>query len=160
MDGLPRGRAVRNTEFTIDGREPQEGQGVPTTWYHSVNENYFSTMEVELRRGRVFESMDGMEAPLVVVVNQALADFHFPGAEVLGRRITVHGESREIIGVVGNVFHTRAAFGGSLAGMVYLPMEQHPIRSVAYAIRTFNEPTELASSIRPAVWAVESYAAA
>lgn len=158
MDELPRGRGVRSSEFTIDGREPQEGQETPVTWLHSVNENYFSTMEVDLRSGRLFESMDGVDAPLVAVVNESLAEFHFPAEEALGRRITIQGESREIIGVVGDVFHTRVAFDGSLAGMVYLPMEQHPIRSVAYAVRTSNEPTELAGSVRPAVWAVEDSA--
>jgi predicted permease len=155
MDQLPRGRGIRGPEFTIDGRELQEGQAVPQTLLLSVNHSYFGTMEIPLREGRVFESSDREGEPLVVVVSRAFIGFHFPGESVLGRRITLEDASREIVGVVEDVFHTRSELPGALAGLAYLPLEQHPIRSVAYAIRTTGDPTAIASDLRTAVWAVE-----
>ena len=154
MDQLPRGRGIRGPEFTIDGREPQEGQAVPQTLLLSVNHSYFGTMEIPLREGRVFESSDREGEPLVVV-SRAFVGFHFPGESVLGRRITLEDASREIVGVVEDVFHTRAELPGALAGLAYLPLEQHPIRSVAYAVRTTGDPTAIAGDLRTAVWAVE-----
>ncbi len=158
MDELPRGRGVRAPEFTIDGREPQEGQEFPRTMMLSVNQAYFATMEIPLRDGRLFESFDREGAGPVVVVSKAFADFHFPYESVVGRRITLEDESREIVGVVADVLHTRVALPGGLAGMAYLPLEQHPIRSVAYAVRTTGDPTAIAGALRPAVWAVEAAA--
>ncbi len=158
MDELPRGRGVRAPEFTIDGREPQEGQEFPRTMMLSVNQAYFATMEIPLRDGRLFESFDREGAGPVVVVSKAFADFHFPYESAVGRRITLEDESREIVGVVADVLHTRVALPGGLAGMAYLPLEQHPIRSVAYAVRTTGDPTAIAGALRPAVWAVEAAA--
>ena len=158
MDELPRGRNVRSPEFTIDGREPQEGQEFPRTMMLSVNQAYFATMEIPLSDGRLFESFDREGAGPVVIVSKTFADFHFPDESVVGRRITLEDESREIIGVVGDVLHTRVALPGGLAGMAYLPLEQHPIRSVAYAVRTTGDPTAIAGALRPAVWAVEAAA--
>ena len=159
VDELPRGRNVRGADFTIDGREPREDQESPRTLRLSVNQNYFSTMEIPLREGRLFESFDREGSGAVVVVSRGFADFHFPGASVLGRRITLDDESREIIGVVEDVFHTRVALQGGLAGMAYLPLEQHPIRGAAYAVRTTGDPTVIAPELRGAVRAVDAIAA-
>jgi len=158
MDELPRGRNLRAPDFTIDGREPQEGHRLPETMMLSVNRGYFATMEVPLLEGRLFESFDREGSGPVVVVSRTFADFHFPGESVVGRRITLDDESREIVGVVGDVLHTRVELPGGLAGMAYLPLEQHPIRSVAYAARTTGNPTDIAGALRPAVWAVEASA--
>ena len=158
MDELPRGRNVRGPEFTIDGREPQEGQEVPQTMMLSVNRSYFETMEIPLREGRLFQSFDRAESGAVVVVSRTFADFHFPGERVLGRRITLDDESCEIVGVVEDVFHTRGALSGGLGGMAYLPLEQHPIRNVAYAVRTTGDPSAYSGEVRAAVRAVEETA--
>ncbi len=158
MPELPRGQNMSTAALIIDGREVPEA-GPPTTLWHAVNTNYFETMGIPLQTGRLFEDSDRADAVSVVVVNEAFADFHFPGEDPVGRRITIRDESREIVGVVANVFHTRVVLRGSLNGMAYLPMEQEPIRNVAYAIRTSGEPTALADDLRPAVWRVDPRAA-
>ena len=158
MPELPRGQNVGGSAVTIDGREVPES-GPPVTLWHAVNTSYFETMGVPLQSGRLFEDSDRVDAVPVVVVNEAFADFHFPSEDPVGRRITIRDESREIIGVVANVFHTRVVLRGSLNGMAYLPVEQEPIRNVAYAIRVSGEPTALADDLRPAVWRVDPRAA-
>jgi putative ABC transport system permease protein len=66
-------------------------------------------MRVTLVRGREFDWSDDAGAPRVVIVNQALADKYFPGADPLGKRVTFErvadAESRwrQIVGVVANV---------------------------------------------------------
>ncbi len=92
-------------------------------------------------------------------MNEAFVDYHFPNEEAVGNRVTIRDQSREIVGVVGNVFHTRVVLRGALSGMAYLPMEQEPIRNVAYAVRTSGDPTALADDLRPSVWRVEPGAA-
>jgi putative ABC transport system permease protein len=158
MPERPRGQNVGSTAVVVDGREVPEG-GPPASLWHTVNTDYFATMGVPLRTGRLFEGSDRADAPPVVVVNEAFANFHFPDEDPVGHRLTIRDESREIIGVVGNVFHTRVVLRGALSGMAYLPMEQDPIRDVAYTIRTSGEPTALSGDLRPAIWRVEPRAA-
>ncbi len=159
MDELPRGQRVPRASVSVPGRDAGGSRESRTTQLLSVNRSYFETMEIPLRKGRTFEPIDAGDAPPVTVVSETFADFHFPGERAIGRRITLRGQSVEIIGVVGDVFHSRVEHFGGLAGMAYLPLEQRPVRDVAYAVRTTGTPTELAPGLRPAVWAVDAKAA-
>ena len=72
-----------------------------------------------------------------VVVNEALAARHFPGQDPLGRRIRI-GEagapSRTIVGVAADVLNTDP--GQPTLPQAYLPLDQHPVRTLAFLIRT------------------------
>ena len=47
-----------------------------------------------------------MNHPQVAVVNQAMASRFWSDSDPIGKRVTVHEVSREIVGVVGNVHHS------------------------------------------------------
>lgn len=80
----------------------------------------------------------------------------FPEEDPVGKHVTLHGASRRIIGVARNVFHARLPKeGGAFAPLVYLPIEQHPSRSVSFAMRVSGEPESLAPAVREAVWAID-----
>ena len=86
--------------ITIEGRPDLP----PTsTFFRIVTANYFETMGLRLREGRVFDIADQSTGELVVVVNQALADKYFPNENPIGRRVGggFSGAWR-IIGVVEN----------------------------------------------------------
>jgi putative ABC transport system permease protein len=80
--------------------EPGEGQGAEA---RAVTPEYFRTMGIDLIRGRGFTAADDSTAPLVLIINQALADALFPGEDPLGKRVSIHRVSREIVGIVANV---------------------------------------------------------
>jgi predicted permease len=159
MDELPRGRLIPQRQFTIDGRDTGDDGRLPETQMLSVNQAYFRTMEIPLREGRSFEASDRLGAAPVAVVSRTFAELHFPGERALGRRITLDGASREIVGIAEDVFHSRVELPGGLAGLAYLPMEQHPVRDVAFAVRTTGDPLVLASELRSTVRAVDPLAA-
>jgi ABC-type antimicrobial peptide transport system permease subunit len=92
-----------------------------------------------------------VDAPLVAVVNQAFADRFFQGEDVLGRRIEIQGEHREIVGTVGNIMQSRIPFLGFPEPLVYIPLAQLPLRNPAFAIRTSGPPTALAPDIRTVI---------
>lgn len=158
MDELPRGRSVPTPAFTIEGRAAGADEPSPVTMLLSVNHGYFETMEIPIREGRRFLATDRMDASPVAVVSEAFADFHFPGGSALGRRIELFGVDREIVGVAANVFHSRVELAGGLRGLAYLPMEQGPVRDVAYAIRTSGDPLAIAEEVRGAVRSVHARA--
>lgn len=158
MDELPRGRAVPVRSFTVEGRDPGPAEPLPETLSLSVNHGYFEAMGVSLREGRTFAGSDRLGTPTVAVVSQTFARLHFPGESAVGKRLAIAGAVREIVGVVGDVFHARVVLNGGLAGLAYLPMEQLPTRNVAYAVRSGAESAALSARVREAVRGVDGRA--
>ncbi|MFZ0592341.1 MAG: ABC transporter permease [Bryobacteraceae bacterium] len=72
----------------------------------AVSANYFRALGIPVIRGRLFTEADVAEEQHVIVINQAMADQFWPGADPLGQRMSsaFHPERwTEVIGVVGNV---------------------------------------------------------
>lgn len=76
--------------------------------HRRADTKYFETVETPLIRGRLFESTDGPEEPLVIVVNETFAREHFPAEDPIGQKIaydqapTAESTWYEIIGIVGD----------------------------------------------------------
>jgi predicted permease len=63
--------------------------------------HYFATMGIDLVAGRDFNQGDlAATAPKVSIVNETFVREAFPGESVIGRRVRVNNDEREIIGVV------------------------------------------------------------
>jgi putative ABC transport system permease protein len=153
---LPRSRGVATTEIIIDGREPPRANEEPVTDWQAINPAYFTALGVPLVQGRGLEPTDRADTQPVAVVNQRFVDVFLAGEDVVGRHVTVFGERRRIVGVSGNVFQTRLPReGGELGPIVYLPMAQHPMRTMSLAMRASGEPASLAPAVRAAIWAVD-----
>jgi putative ABC transport system permease protein len=147
--------------FDVDGstREPNQR---PSVRYSAVDSNYFSTLGIPLRQGRVFAPSDDEKAPLVAIVNEALASRFFPNQNVIGQRILVDRPQRggqetvrmEIVGVVGNIRTPNASADARF--MVYVPFPQGPTRAAWFAVRTSGSPAALASAVRQEIAALDS----
>jgi putative ABC transport system permease protein len=82
---------------------------------HSVSPDYFRTLGISQRMGRVFTEQDRAGAPRVALINQAAAEKFFAGDDPLGKRIQPYidpayqttEKSVEIVGVVANVRYDR-----------------------------------------------------
>lgn len=155
MASLPRGRENVNSFFQIEGREIEDLSERPRTNWQSVNPDYFSTLEIPHRSGRLLEVSDREDATLVAVVNQEFASRFFPDEEVLGKRIEIQDAYREIVGVVGNIMQSRIPFDGFVEPGVYLPLAQIPLRNPAVAVRTRGDPTALVSDVRTVIRSID-----
>ena len=70
--------------------QPLPGPGEETyVVYRLVTPNYFRTLSIPLRAGRVFASADGVDARKVVVINETMAK------EVLAGRVAA-GQARVV----------------------------------------------------------------
>lgn len=88
--------------ISIEGQPESERR---TTFFRAVSAEYFETMGIPLKSGRVFDATDGPNpTEALIVINEALAKQFFPGVDPIGRRV-VGGLDRpqRIIGVVGDV---------------------------------------------------------
>lgn len=72
--------------------------------YNAVAPGYFALLHAPLVRGRDFTPADRSGAPLVIIVNAALARRLWPGADPLGRLLWIAGGggSREVVGVAAD----------------------------------------------------------
>lgn len=57
----------------------------------TVSADYFATMQIPLLGGQIFSADDGLQAPPVVVVNEAMANRYWPSQDPLGKRIKIGG---------------------------------------------------------------------
>jgi putative ABC transport system permease protein len=107
-NAVPGATDIGGVDFFIDSR-PSERQHTQT---FGVTPEYFETLGIPLRRGRVFTDRDTPESGEVIVVNEAFVRRFFPNENPIGHR--VRGASpffcgsaecpwEEIIGVVGDV---------------------------------------------------------
>jgi putative ABC transport system permease protein len=126
-----------------------------TAWSGLVTPTYFSDMRIPLVRGRAFEPSDDAGAPLVTIVNEALARKMWPAGDALGRTIEVarfdrRKELRQVIGVIRD---TRS-MGGDLKGRgeIYTPFAQAPYPLLNLIVST-SAPADpqLAARIRSIV---------
>ena len=155
MSHLPRTRGHATESFTIDGQPIPEAKEEPIAFLQVVSDGFFSTLQNPLLRGRALSRADRAGAPEVVVVNDSLARRFFPDREPIGERLTLLGVSREIVGVSSDALLTRIVLEEGIPPTMYVPMEQHPQRSMAFTIRTAGEPSALVPVVREAVWAID-----
>jgi putative ABC transport system permease protein len=74
--------------------------------------DYFATLQTTLIRGRVFNAADTKTSPLVVIIDQTLADVTFPKQDPLGKRLAIGGadgqsEDVALYQIVGVVAHMK-----------------------------------------------------
>src|SRR5688500_2398446 len=83
---------------------------------------FFETLGIPLRRGRDVSESDTQASPAVAVVSESFAARYWPGQDALGRRFTIQGRERAIVGVAGDV-RVRGLEQNS-EPQVYLPSRQ------------------------------------
>ena len=137
----------------LDGPVPAQSD-VPLSLLNLAEPQYFQTMGITLREGRGFTPGDRKGAPLVAVVNEALARRWWPKQPAVGHSIKLggpymEGPIYEIVGVVGNV----AQEGLDMEPMaeIYRPFAQEPSEGMAVMIRTGGDPKLVASAVRRVV---------
>jgi len=128
----------------------------PSADRYSVSADYLRAMGIPVLRGRGIEESDRADAPLVVLVNGALARRVWPGEDPLGKRVQIGGTDgpwRTVVGVVGSVRHT--ALDAPETPQIYLPRAQFVDNAMVLVVRAAN-PERLADPIRAAIAAIDA----
>ena len=113
-------------------------------------------MGIPLLQGRFFTEQDKDGSPITVIVNQSFARRFFPDEDPIGKRILGFGaspQSREIIGVVGDIRHL--GLDSSPAEALYFSSNQRPQLAMAVVVRTAGPPLSLSSAVRSSVLAID-----
>jgi predicted permease len=120
-----------------------------------VSPGYLELLHVPLVRGRWLAATDNDSTPGVVLINEALAAFLYPGEDPVGKALPMGGASRKtIVGVVGNIHHT--SLTAPADNEVYFPFRQMGVRrSRVVAVRVDGDPGQFADAVRRVVREVD-----
>lgn len=123
-----------------------------------VSPAYFRAMGITVLRGREFTGQDDARAPGVAIVSRSFAQRFWPGADPVGRRISMedHPEAADwltVVGVVEDVRQERLTQGPVAA--IYLPYRQvtgtYSLSHMSFVARTDAAPGAYASAMRAAL---------
>ena len=126
-----------------------------------VTGDYFQTFKVPLIRGRLFNERDTKDSPLVIIIDQAMADQYFPGEDPIGKRLGVDVGNddegwamREIVGVVARMrFH--AIDEMAPVPVIYSPMSQAQRTSLGIFVRSSMSAAAVTKSIHDAAASID-----
>jgi putative ABC transport system permease protein len=149
-----------SASINIEGRPPlaADARNIPVP-YDTVTPEYFSTLQIPLRRGRMFTRADTAQSQQVVMVNESFVRRFFPGEDPLGRRVTFDDPSRPgmqwqtIVGVVADT--KRGGFEREPWAETYFPMRQSPNPGAFVLLRTNGDPITLVAAAQSAVWSID-----
>ncbi len=130
ISGAPMGFDGSDVGYAVKGRQVfgPPYRNLPEADIRPVTPNLFSTIGTPLISGRAFTQQDNFGAPMVLLVNQALAQQVFPNGDAIGQQIMCgleeHPSWWTIVGVVGNI--RSEAPGQPPTPTLYIPIAQHP----------------------------------
>jgi predicted permease len=152
---VPTGTFSTSTSFVVEGRPD-----FTLAYNERVTPDYFATLQIPLRRGRLFTADDRFGGTPVMVINESMARALWPGQDPIGKRIGNRGPNpnwREVVGVVGDI--TFPSFGASSSVdtqfQVFQPLAQTGTQLVNILLRTDREPESLASDLRRVVTTID-----
>lgn len=117
-----------------------------------VTPDYFHTMGIPLRAGRVFNEQDTAEGPRTVVISEELAKQMFPNTDPIGKLLWVPGPGATtpvVVGVVGDIKHV--GLDSEITPQVYIPSQQFGQTLMALVLRTTVPPLATAGAVRQEV---------
>jgi len=148
--------------FEIVGDPPVDQSQRPTTEYQIVSPTYFSTLDLPILSGRVFDKTDTREGVRVCIVNEAFAR-SLRGRNPIGLKVALRPagspqakpDVREIVGVAKQVKGRPDEIKDFV--QVYVPMAQDLSDDMFLVVRPKSGRAEtLAPSIRAAISRVDT----
>ncbi len=143
-----------STPVVPEGYHLPDGQTSVRSYTNSIDETYFSLMEIPIVSGRSFTAADTEGTRRVAIVNETFAHHYWPGADPIGKRFFVDGEAGnerprawvEIIGVARPSAY--GYFAEPPQDMIYFPYRQMPRGTMVLLARSTRDAAELLSPLR------------
>lgn len=126
------------------------------TYVEDVGPRYFETLGMRLVAGRDFRASDRSQTPKVIALNESAARALFPGQNPIGRRVggAPGYDTFEVVGVVADARHVNLREAPTV--MAYRPaLQDSNIRNTSLLIRTADDPTAVADTVRRIVTEIE-----
>jgi putative ABC transport system permease protein len=146
----------------VEGRQTQSKQP-PLVERSEVTPEYFHLLEIPVLWGRLFNDGDDEHAPLVAVINQAMARTYWRGEDPLGKRLRL-GRGRAGVGlppsktwitIVGVIADARTeSLANASVPQIYLSLYQETPKELAVFLRGDLKPSAIPEEVRAMVQSV------
>jgi len=156
---LPLGGGGDTIAFSVEGRPPASTERVPDAEARTVSPDYFRTLQIPLRSGRLLDERDDQNAPRALIISETLARKYFPGEDPVGKRITFGDPQAadvnwwNVVGVVGDV--RQSDLDEEPYAQVYRSYRQSPRRGLTVVVRTAGPPLAMLDVFRTQVRALD-----
>ena len=155
--GLPLSGLDFIISFEVGGRPPVPPSQQPAMQVRVATPEYFSTIGIPLKRGRLFTEDDRLQTPRVVLITEAAARQYFPNEDPIGKTIKLGwgrgpGKPRaggEVVGIVGDV--KDEGLNEANPPQIYLPLRQWPVSFMTLVMKSSVPPTSLTDGARAQV---------
>jgi putative ABC transport system permease protein len=159
--GLPLAGLDFIISFEVAGRPPVPPAQQPSMQVRVATPEYFSTLGISLKRGRMFTEDDRLQSPKVVLITEAAAKQYFPNEDPIGKTIKLGwgrgpGKPRaggEVVGVVGDI--KAEGLDDPNQPQIYMPLRQWPVSFMTVVLKTSVPPTSLTEAARAQVAAID-----
>ena len=147
--------AAFDIEFALDDDRGAAAGTIPRALITVATPSLFEALRVPMRSGRTFSAADRLDAPPVVIVNQAFAARYLPGVEPVGQRLAL-GDARDrgnratIVGVVADYRNDGPM--RPVRPEIYMPVRQQTAWNQLFVlVRGDGSPGALMPAVREAV---------
>jgi putative ABC transport system permease protein len=106
IDDIPLNNEGSHQPIAIEGRPVVPMSEQPEVDVRLISTGYMSALHVPILRGRDFNDTDIAGRPAAILISESMARQFWPGADPLGKRLTMTffpDAVREVVGVVGDV---------------------------------------------------------
>jgi len=149
----------KDLPIQIEGQTSDDPSKQPNAGYTMVTSEYFATLGIPLREGRLFPPDLKADSSPVVIINETMARHFWPNASAVGRRIgDRQGDKvvwREVIGVARDIQFALNITNPSTMFQVYKPLVNEPWGYLFLMVRG-PEPARFKSDLRHAVNDIDS----
>jgi predicted permease len=138
----------------VQGQTSDDPAKQPIAGYTMIASDYFATLGIPLREGRLFSPELKADSPPVVIINETMARHFWPNESALGKRIgDRQGDEvvwREVIGVVRDIQFALGLNRPNTMFQVYKPMVHEPWGYMFLVVRG-PTPATFKNDVRRAV---------
>lgn len=126
-----------------------------TAAWRAVTPNFFKTLGIPLKQGRLFTERDGNGSDEVVILSESMARKFWPNQNPIGERL-LWGRSRSakrIVGIVGDL--RDLAVDAPPVPTMFRPYPQLPDAPMALMIRTKADPLAVVGDVRKQIAGID-----
>jgi predicted permease len=152
---LPLDGNASATFYSAEGMPVVDAQTAPRTYTHRVTPEFFSTLRVPLRAGRVFTAEERTPDSNVAIVSERVVERFWPAQDPIGKRVKFGPVASTspwltIVGVAAEIKYRGVPQNPTADPDIYLPFIERNTQ-FGFAIRTSVPPSSVIEPLRAAI---------
>jgi putative ABC transport system permease protein len=150
--GAPYTHSASTNGFGIRGAESDRPGHRFSVQMVPAGVDYFSTLEIPIKRGRSFTEADRPDAARVAVIDETVARQFFKDLDPIGEYIKIDTLYWQVVGIAGDTrYGARNRKPAIYPGEIYRPIAQWPWRQAQFVVRTRGNPLDVAPTLQRVV---------